>query len=122
MQDENNNKDFDLTVLPLKSEVTIPKNVRPTDPRLYDPHRGHCVMVIGPPFSSKTTLILNFFLNENFFKDYYQEIIVISPTMKNDATAKHLIENNPTYDYLDDHLINSILKYRAQQEEETIGK
>ena len=119
MEDEIDNKEFDLSILPLRSEKKIRKNRRKIDPRLWDCDRGQCCMLIAPPASGKTTLILNWFLGEEWFKGYYEELVVISPTMKNDATAKHLIENHPTYDYLDDHLINSIIKYRAKQEDET---
>lgn len=47
--------------------------------------------VVGASGSGKTNLILNLLTRDLFYKDYFQSIIVISPTARNlDASYQHL--------------------------------
>ena len=48
------------------------------------------LIVIGRSGSGKTNCVLNLFLNENMYKDYFDYILYVSPTAESDTLVKHL--------------------------------
>ena len=91
-----------------------PKNVlaRKIDPVLPDIAKNCCILIIGKVRASKSTIISNLMLNENFYKDLFDSVHIISPTASQDATSRFLVdkyEGNVHNEYSDD-LIESILR------------
>jgi AAA+ ATPase superfamily predicted ATPase len=77
-------------------------------------------ILLKPPFlgvingsvrTGKSTILMNMIYNKDFYKNMFDKIIFISPTVLNDKTLKHLSEDDDIvkiYDHLDN--IDSILK------------
>ena len=94
------------TVLPVKdppSEKTKPlhKNL-PAPPSL--------LLMISPIRTGKSTIISNLLLNEDFYgQDYFDQTIVISPTIFNDKTSRFLKKHADVYDSYSDELMRTII-------------
>ena len=111
-------KNFDLTILPAKKENEEVKYKRHIDSRLFNCHNGVLMLIVSPPRTGKSNLLLNLFGNSNFLKEYYDNLYLIGATIKNDPTLKPLTDYyNNCYDYLDDSIIEDIIKYQFSQPE-----
>ena len=58
--------------------------------------------LLKPPFllvfngsvrTGKSTILMNMIYNDNFYKDLFDKVIFISPTVHNDLTLKHCAED-----------------------------
>ncbi len=109
-----NNKDVEI--YPVKIEYTEDekKFIQKFDilPDVL-PHQAFIMLIHAPPRSGKSVLILNLLYNEMFkMKDIYDKIIFISPTLENDKTLKHVLEDEDVikyYDYKELQNINGII-------------
>ncbi len=112
-------KNFNLTLLPARKENENKSYKRKIDPRLMNVHNGCLCLIISPPRTGKSNLILNLFGNSNFLKNYYDSLYLIGATIKNDPTLRPLVEYyNNCYDYIDDNIINDISRFQMEQDPE----
>jgi hypothetical protein len=78
---------------PLKIEPLpdISKHTLATHPHSSTiPKHPYRLMISGSSGSGKTNLLLNLILSPQFYRDFFKNIIVISPNVHNDLSYKHL--------------------------------
>lgn len=80
-------------------------------------------VVNGSVRSGKSNVLMNFIYNNEFYKDVFDKIIFISPTVDNDITLKHLNEDediikiSDNLDSLDD-ILKTIVDTKEEDEDE----
>jgi hypothetical protein len=81
-----------LEVLKVKD---VKKITHPMDLKLHEalPRHPFLQLLVAPPRSGKTNLLMNILFNENYYKadKYWDTIYYISPTQLFDATCKHYL-------------------------------
>ena len=93
-------------VLPVKDPPK--EQQKPLHPNLPQPPA--LLLMISPIRTGKSTIISNLLLNSNFFgQDYFDDTIVISPTINNDKTSRFLKKSCSCYDEYSDDLLDQIL-------------
>ncbi len=101
-------------VLPVKPPDDLPKE-KPIHPHLPKPPT--LLMMISPVKTGKSTIISNLYLNENFYgQDYFDEVHILSNTIHNDVTSRHLLKSCACYDHYDDNIIQGIVDKQAKFE------
>jgi len=98
----------DLTIRPLDDQYQ--KN---TEPKVLPKH-PHCTIIVAPPASGKSTLLCRWCMDDVFFKNVYQRIVIFCPTSKGDEKYEKLMkepilaipENNREQYTDDDRYIN----------------
>jgi hypothetical protein len=83
------------------------------------------MLINAPSGSGKSVVIQNLLFNDNFYHNYFDNIVFISPTLYEDKTAQHLIKIQETdnrlclSDDVDnlDNIINGLLKYQEENNE-----
>ena len=103
----------DLTILPVKPREHEQKvNIHPNLP---DINKGCCIIDIAKPRGSKTTRLVNYLQNPNFYQNKFDCVYIYSSTMSNgDDTARFLYDEfgETIYsEYSDSHL-QSILDFQ----------
>ena len=94
-------------VLPVKPPDDLPKE-KPLHPNLPKPPT--LLTMISPVKTGKSTIISYLFLNENFYgQDYFDETHILSNTIHNDVTSRHLLKSCECYDHYDDSIIQGIV-------------
>lgn len=82
----------DLSILPVDIEEEEDPKWEDLDPRLPKPP---FLMVFNAPVASgKSTTLMNFLYNENFYRDMFDSVIVISPTIENDSTWQTVLSDD----------------------------
>ena len=122
-EDDEFERKFDLTILPVKKTTSGIKLLRPVSPVLPDIKTGACMGIISTPKSGKGNLIMNLLLNSNMFRDSFQDVYVFSSTSKTDQTCKRLHEAFPgsVYDHFDERALQKILDAQDAMSEEERG-
>ena len=81
-----------LEVLKVKD---VKKIIHPMDLKLHEalPRHPFLQLLVAPPRSGKTNLLMNILFNENYYKadKYWDTIYYISPTQLFDVTCKHYL-------------------------------
>lgn len=110
------NTDFDLDILPVKEDGTEQKLPRALHPHLPNIASGQVGILISPVKTGKSTIISNLLLNENFYKDCFDMVYIISNTINNDRTSRFLKEQFPETIFDDlsriDEVIQNIIDYQ----------
>ncbi len=89
-------------------------------PLLKPPFIG---VINGSVRSGKSNILINMIYNDEFYKDSFDKIIFISPTVNNDITLKHLSEDEDVLkidsdlENLDD-ILRTIVETKEKDEEE----
>jgi len=106
--------DADLTILPVKNDPTRHKLKYPIHPNLPDISTGQLGLLVGKVKSGKGVLISNLLMNKNFYKDQFDMVYIISPTIYSDKTSRFLKDAFPNtiYDKYSDKVIENIVKYQ----------
>ncbi len=120
---EDFEKQYDLTVLPVKKTISGIKQLRPVSPILPDISTGACCAIVSTPKSGKGNLIMNLTLNSNFYRDAFQDVYVFSSTAKSDQTCKRLHDAFPgcVYDHFDERKLQQIIDFQDNTPEEERG-
>jgi hypothetical protein len=121
--DDEFEKNYDLTILPVKKTSSGIKQLRKVSPILPDISTGACAAVISTPKSGKGNLIMNLLLNSNMFRDAFQDVYVFSSTSKSDQTCKRLHDAFPgsVFDHFDDRKLQAIIDHQDALPEEERG-
>ena len=104
----------DLTILPIKDNFTKRKPLkRPVNPVLPDPESGFVLLLIQKIKQGKTTKIVNFVLNDAFYKDVFDNVFLISNTLNQDPSYIPIKEKygGTCYENYSDQTIDDIIKY-----------
>ena len=111
------NKDKDINIYPVKIELTKEEKEHLKKWEVLPnalPHDNFIMLLMAPPRSGKSVLIMNLIYNEVFnYKKIYDKIIFISPTLMNDKTLKHIIDDEEVikiHEYEDIQNIDGIIK------------
>jgi hypothetical protein len=111
----------DLSIKPIKPPDGGPKKKRrELSPILPDIYKGALVCLIAPPKSGKGTITQNLIHRENMYKDLFDEVYIISPTIHTDQTAHYskIKYENTCYDQYDDGVIDNIIRNQQQKIEQ----
>lgn len=93
-------------VLPVKDPPL--EKTKPLHPNLPQPPA--LLLMVSPIRTGKSTIISNLLLNSNFYgQEYFDDTIVISPTIYNDKTSRFLKKSCSCYDEYSDELLDQIL-------------
>lgn len=106
-----------LKILPVRSIddddscITLDKRLR------KPPFLG---IINGSVHSGKSTLIMNLLYNDSFYKDVFDKVVVISPTVQNDTTLRFLNEDDDVikiFDQLEciDDILESIVDFQKDE-------
>tara|TARA_R100001163_G_scaffold32976_1_gene25559 strand:- start:13257 stop:14012 length:756 start_codon:yes stop_codon:yes gene_type:complete len=110
---DNNN--IDLNVLPLITNEEGTNLKIPIHPNLPNLKKGFVIALIGNRNCGKTTLYTNLLLNPNMLnRENYDNAFIISPTIYNDRSAKHLRDafKGSLYDKYNDGIVGDIVEYQ----------
>ena len=84
------------------------EKIKPLHPHLPQPPA--LVLMISPIRTGKSTIISNMLLNSEFYgQDYFDEVMVISPTIYNCKTSRFLKKAFDCYDEYSDELIDQLV-------------
>ena len=105
------NNNFDLTIREIQPDPDRMDIGRPIHENLPDVATGALGLMVAPVKSGKSTIITNLLLNENFYKDIFDQVYIISNTIQNDNTSRFLKQAFPgtIYSEYSDKLIQSII-------------
>ena len=102
-----------LNILPIVDEV-IEKNghLKDVHPNLPSIKKNFCILILGRVRSGKSTLISNLLLNDNFYKDMSERVVIFSQTILIDSTSRFLKEKyeEEIYTEYDDSIIENIIE------------
>jgi len=109
-----NKETFAPKILP----VVEPDNVKPKYHHPFLPNvgvdvagGGALLLMISPVKTGKSTIISNLLLNENLYgQEFFDDVQIISNTIKNDVTSRFLNQAFNVYDYYDDAIITSLIE------------
>ncbi len=92
-----------------------------TDTRFDDIHPNlpqmPCLaLLIGSVRSGKSNLLVNFFMNEDFYKGKFDNVRFISNTLHTDNKGVLLAKHFDCYDHYEDGMIDGIIKEQSQYE------
>ena len=80
---------------------------------------GECLLMISPRQSGKSTVISNLFLNDNFYgQNFYDDVIVISPTINLDRSSRFMKQRYQTFDQYSPDIIDNLLHKQMSYEED----
>jgi hypothetical protein len=108
--DKKDDKMFSDTENPKVLKVIDPPKdkTKPVHPHLPQPPA--LLLMISPIRTGKSTIISNILLNSEFFgQDYFDEVMVISPTIYNCKTSRFLRKAFDCYDEYSDELIDELV-------------
>tara|TARA_R110001599_G_scaffold341803_1_gene563085 strand:- start:211 stop:1026 length:816 start_codon:yes stop_codon:yes gene_type:complete len=72
---------------------------------------GSLLLMISPVKTGKSTIISNLLLNDNFYgQEFFDDVQIISNTIKNDVTSRFLDIAFNVYDYYDDAIIDGLIE------------
>lgn len=119
------NTDLEIKeVIPDPDRMDIGKELHENLP---DISTGSLILQIAPVKSGKSTIITNLLLGENFYKDCFDQVHIISNTIMNDNTSRFLKESFPgtCYGEYSDSIIQSIinqqLSYKRKKDRPVIA-
>ncbi len=101
------------TVLKVKDEEPSAKfdDIHPNLPQMPS-----LCLIIGSVRSGKSNLLVNYFCNEQFYKDKFDVVKFISTTLHTDNKGKILSKHFDTQDRYEDSIIENIKKSQGQYE------
>ncbi|MAB50947.1 hypothetical protein [Marinobacter sp.] len=73
-------------------------------------------LLIGSVRSGKSNLLVNFFMNEDFYKGVFDNVRFISNTLHTDNKGVLLAKHFDCYDHYEDSMIDGIIKEQSQYE------
>lgn len=80
---------------------------------------GECLLMISPRQTGKSTIISNLFLNDNFYgQTFFDDVIVISPTINLDRSSRFMKQRFQTYDQYSPDIIDNLLAKQMSYEED----
>lgn len=80
---------------------------------------GSLLLMISPVKTGKSTIISNLFLNEDFYgQQFFDDVKIISNTIKNDVTSRFLNKAFEVYDFYSDEIIDNIVEHQKSFEKE----
>jgi hypothetical protein len=105
--------------------VILPvKDLKDDDDRPLHPHlpKPPCLLLmIAPIRCGKSTIISNLLLNPSFFgQEFFDETIVISPTIHNCKTSRFLRKAATCYDTYTDELLEGIISDQSSYEDKSM--
>lgn len=72
---------------------------------------GSLLLMISPVKTGKSTIISNLFLNEDFYgQEFFDDVKIISNTIKSDVTSRFLNKAFEVYDFYSDEIIEGIVE------------
>ena len=78
---------------------------------------GSLLLMIAPVKCGKSTIISNLFLNEDFYgQEFFDDVKIISNTIKNDITSRFLNKAFEVYDFYSDEIIDGIVEHQKSFE------
>jgi len=102
-----------LKIIPIRPEESARrKDLRELHPNLPDVYKGQLIALVAPIRSSKSTTWNNFLHNENFYKDLFNDVFIISNTIATDATSRFSYKQfkNTCFEIYKDSIIDGIVK------------
>ena len=117
---ENKSSNFDLTILPVRQDNYGVNIRRPYHPLLPKIDKGANVLMVSSSGSGKSSILCNILLNNNFYKDAFDDVYVFSTTIHQDQTGRRIKEAFPatSYDSFDESRLQKILDYQDSFESE----
>ena len=78
---------------------------------------GSLLLLLAPVKCGKSTIISNLFLNEDFYgQSHFDDVKIISNTIKNDVTSRFLNKAFEVYDFYSDDIIDGIVEKQKSYE------
>lgn len=72
---------------------------------------GSLLLMISPVKTGKSTIISNLFLNDDFYgQEFFDDVKIISNTIKNDVTSRFLNKAFEVYDFYSDDIVDGIVE------------
>jgi hypothetical protein len=106
-------KNNNLKIIPIRPEESAKrKDLKELHPNLPNIYKGQLLALVAPIFSSKSTTWNNLIHNENFFKDMFSDVYIISNTIATDATSRFSYKQykHTCYEIYNDNIIKDIVK------------
>ena len=95
------------------------KHIHPHLPNISGVGGGSLLLMISPVKTGKSTIISNLLLSESMYgQDCFENVHILSNTIMNDVTSRHLLKVYDVYDKYDDNIINNIVNNQIKFEKE----
>ena len=95
------------------------KNIHPHLPNISGVGGGSLLLMISPVKTGKSTIISNLLLSDSMYgQDCFDNVHILSNTIMNDVTSRHLLKVYDVYDKYDDNIINNIVNNQIKFEKE----
>lgn len=108
---------LDIKPIQPPDDAKIDPHRRVLNPILPDVYKGALLAIVSPPKGGKGTLVQNLLLRESMYKDLFEEVYIISPTIYTDQTAHYskVKYEDTCYDAYDDSIIDGIIKNQKRK-------
>jgi hypothetical protein len=99
-------------ILPIKKEEGKYNIIRELDPVLPDVYKAQLLSIVAPIRSGKSVLWNNLLHRESMYKDLFDEICIISPTIANDASSRFTYKEfkHGCHEIYDDNIISNLVE------------
>ena len=107
-----------LEILPVKPpEIKLNKKMRKLPESIPDVYKGQLLIIVGAIRSGKSTLLNSLLLRKSFYNDMFDNVTIISPTIKNDQTSRFLHEkySGSCYTEYSDDVIDKVVERQLQK-------
>lgn len=103
-----------LKIYPIKSKNQGIKLKRKLDQHLPDISKGVLMSICAPVCTGKSTVISNMLLSSEFYRDLFDTVYIISPTIFADDTSEHIVEafEETIFDEYSDKIVDDIVDYQ----------
>lgn len=109
-------------IIPIKQENEgVAKSHHPNLPEVGVGVKGagKMLLLLSPRQTGKSTIISNLFLNDNLYgQDFFDDVIVISPTINMDSTSRFMKKRFTCYDTYSPSIIQGITEKQMSYEDE----
>ena len=108
-----------LTILPIKEEEIDSKNKRDLHENLPDVYKAQLLSIVAPIRSGKSVLWNNLIHREEMFKDLFDNLMIISPTIANDKTSRFTYQKykHCCHEAYSDKLITDLIDQQKEKME-----
>ena len=115
-----------LRILPVKQINTEYDHESPNKKKIPDilPQKHFLLVICAPVRSGKTNLLTNLLYHEHIdFSEHFEDVIFISPTIENDRTGRHIMNDERVVKIVDDlNNLDLILESIVEVQKERLKK
>ena len=109
-------------ILPIKAEEDKYKIIRELNPILPDVYKAQLLSIVAPIRSGKSVLWNNLLHRDSMYKNLFEEICIISPTIANDASSRFTYKEyrHGCHEIYNDQIIENLVEKQKMKIEQDL--